>query len=69
MTNDEAEIIIKIMMTADNKCSVCVNRLLKQFIKKFPELNEFVRCVLKENPSKYDSSELKGLDDKYDEDE
>lgn len=69
MTNEEAEIIIKIMMTADNECSVCVNSLLRQFIKKFPELNEFVRWVLKENPSEYDPSELKGLDNKYDEEE
>lgn len=37
MTNDEAEIITAIMVTADHECHVCGSELLRRFIRKFPE--------------------------------
>ena len=37
MTKDEAEIVAKIMLTADNFCSTCYHALLEQFAEAFPE--------------------------------
>jgi hypothetical protein len=37
MTSDEAKIVTRIMCDADDQCSVCGCKLLKQFIKAFPE--------------------------------
>jgi hypothetical protein len=40
MIKEEAEKIIKILLTADGGCEYCVSSLLKSFYQKFPEFRE-----------------------------
>ena len=49
MTEDEAEAIAAIMMTADGDCSVCAGNLLCQFYKLYPEMEQAIdRAWVKE---------------------
>jgi hypothetical protein len=43
MTIEEANQVIKIMMTADDYCPYCTSGLLKKFIKKFPEYKKMCK--------------------------
>lgn len=42
MSEDEAEAIAAIMMTADSDCAWCAASLLKQFYKLHPEMEQAI---------------------------
>lgn len=47
MTIQEAESVVKIMLTADGGCPPCVSRLLLQFVEKFPEFEKLCAASYK----------------------
>jgi len=45
---EEAEEVLKILLTADGGCEYCVESLLKLFCEKFPEFSELAERVFKD---------------------
>lgn len=49
MTTDEVGKVFKVLLTADGGCSVCVRRIIQEFIDKFPETKqEILKLVEKD---------------------
>lgn len=50
MTDSEAIIIAKIMLTADSWCTPCSDALLNQFAMAFAGQNEMIQSIRKSRP-------------------
>ena len=48
MNREEAEKVLRIMITADGYCPTCAYRLFDKFLKEFPEFKELVKKIWKE---------------------
>ena len=64
MTEEEAKIVINLMLTADDFCPICAKNLLEGFTKYFPQFTElaegeFRRSFGKKEFEKYFTKEVK----------
>jgi len=47
MTKEEAERVIRILLTADGGCQYCARDLLTSFCEEFPEFKELAEDIFK----------------------